>query len=279
MTPNAKACLIDDGGRLWDVPPHRATAAAQRDLRVETARCIRMYARNQTITIVVAPQAVSPVAISRMVEVLHNRAQRTPGQPVFCLSLLKPSDAAPAAVELYRCVKHVVNRLVFLAREADTRDDQRFIRRNLSSSQTVENSSSARLLAEWRRDNGNYRPDVFVPVLRTETAGRYWIHEKIPHRRSFAITEAGPSLRIPDPNYTTQLRGTDIAALPDAGYGRWVLQDFMRAAQPGQPTYDEISAHMFWPETGVIERRYRRLLLPWLNAKGRVVLTSAITSL
>ncbi len=146
MTPNAKACLIDDGGRLWDVPPHRATAAAQRDLRVETA-------------------------------------------------------------------------------------------------------------------------------------GRYWIHEKIPHRRSFAITEAGPSLRIPDPNYTTQLRGTDITALPDAGYGRWVLQDFMRAAQTGQPTYDEISAHMFWPETGVIERRYRRLLLPWLNAKGRVVLTSAITSL
>ena len=279
MTPNAKACLIDDGGRLWDVRPHRATAATQRDLRVETCRCIRLDARNQTITILVAPQAVSPVAISRMVEVLHNRAQRTPGQPVFCVSLLKPSGAAPAVVELYRCVKHVVNRLVFLAREADSRDDQRFIRRSLSMSRTGQDRSVTRLLAEWRRENGHYRPDVFEPVLRTETAGRYWIHEKIPHRRSFTIAEAGPSLRIPHPQYPTFLRGTDIAALPDAGYGKWVLQDFNRAAQTGQPTYDEISAHMFWPETGLIERRYRRLLLPWLNAKGRVVLTSAITSL
>lgn len=282
MTPTA--CLIDDKARVWD-----AGCASLRALcglgvpigdtahfLVQTAGFIRVEIAKRAVHIAFNPHCVTPLAISGLTAFLDRYRSDNGPDVVFCLSVRDDIATPGRVVEIFGSSRQILNRLQFITREVGMPDDERFARRSLSIAEAARDRCLARFLETWRLENGAFNPDAVTPILRSELDGRYWLFERTPERRSYAIGEVGPALRIPDPHFSARLRGTDVNALPDTSCARWLSKTLDEVRRTGRPLYDEVSAHIFWPETGIVARRYRRLMVPWVNLSGRVIITSII---
>ena len=216
------------------------------------------------------------MAIGGLTTFLHRHRSDNEADAVFCLSIREDIAAPRRIVEIFGSSRQILNRLQFITREIGAPDDERFARRSLSIADATRDHCLARFLKTWRRENGAFNPDAVNPILRSELDGRYWLYERTPERHSYSIVEVGAALRIPDPHFSARLRGTDVNALPDTSCARWLSKALDEVRRTGRPLYDEVSAHIFWPETGIVARRYRRLMVPWVNLTGRVVITSII---
>ena len=297
------ARLIDGQGRIWDARSSLLAHAFQLNDQcgdvilqlVDTEGCIHLDLTARRVNVAFNPRTLSPVALCGLLYFLHDH--RLHGNPnlAVCLTILggaapnpdpdAGTDKGPGKgqssrrnsrlVELYRSIGLAANRIQFLIGESQPATLQRFVAQPRAFNPFARSGYFAPLLKLWRTSSGHYDRDALRPVLRQNLKDRFCLIEYLPSRQNFQIAEIGSGLRIPTPRFTSQLAGAALAGFPDDRYVNWLRTSFSKVANTGDAGFEDISAKIFWPETGLVERNYTRLLLPWTTADNRKLILSA----
>ena len=267
------ACLIDERGRVlearpFSVPPTLDQGASQ------SPGCIKVAIASRTVHLAFDPGSVSPMAVGGLLYFLHDRGlHRHPGL-MFCLSSGAGAGTNGSVVEIFPTLAQAVNRLQFLAEDRNPATHQRFTVDAIDLARARTHRNFARLLGCWRDHAGTFDTAAVMPLLRFDFADRYCLFEPAPERDDFRIVDAGGGLRIPDPHFPVRLPGSGLSGFPDFRYVSWLTETYNKVLRSNEPDYGDIAARIFWPGTGLVTRRYRRLLLPWSAAEGRRLLLS-----
>ena len=265
-----KACWIDAHGRVSEAARNHSVAAVSGS----AGGCIRIDAIDRVVHIAVSAKAVSPSALAGMMYFLHDYTADYHPNATFCLTDLTSADATGAVVEVFGSIKQTCNRVQFLVDEQSGRQNNRFVSRSLPLSSASRIPVLARVLDAWKTQKGAFNDTILRPILADELEGRYCVLERSKRRSGFAIIEIGAGLHIPYERFTQRFIGADLSSFPDGAYANWLTIAYRNVMDKGAPRYDEISAHIFYPDTGLVARRYRRLLIPWLSGDGRQLLLS-----
>ena len=282
MGPQPKACLIDNTGRVWDTRSRQLRDQFGLEdaigdiatLLVKTAGCIRIDAVKRAVHISFNPKTVSPVAIGGLMYYLHDQRLHRHPNVVFCLSILEGEASTARVVEVYASIKQAANRLQFLSEEHRHSDQKRFQAHRLSLKFAERSFGLSRVLEAWRAQAAVYETNIIKPILSGDLNNRYCLIGQSHRGCGFTFLEMGSGYRIPFPDYDKRVIGKDLNAIPDTLYAEWLSETYSEVMQKGEPRLEEIAVHIFFPDTGLIARRYRRLLLPWLDKAGRRLLLS-----
>lgn len=278
------ACLIDDQGYIWD-PRSQLLRRRFRlhDIRgdvatrlVQTAGCISVDVSPRAIRMHFDARNVSRVAIGGLLYFLHDHRLHLSADRVFVLTDIGKAGAGirGRVVEVFRTLGQAMNRLQFLADDQGMANSYRFTAIAIDPQRARYHREFSRLLTCWRTSSGHFDGATIMPLLRYEFADRYLLMEQTPRPNGFRVLEAGAGLRIPDPHFTHRMPGTHISGFPDHRYAAWVTATYAAVSTADQPDYSDVSAQIFWPDSGLVQRNYRRMLLPWRASDGRRFLLS-----
>ena len=286
--PSETACLIDDQGDIWDPSSqllrrrfHLDDVQGEVATRlVETAGCISVDIFRRAIRLIFDARNVSPVTVGGLMYFLHDQhLHQSPGR-VFVLKNMGAdvgtANAGPGGpvVEIFRSLSQAMNRLQFLADDQGVSNRRRFVATAIDPARARYHREFSRLLTCWRNSSGQFDGATIMPILRYEFADRYLLMKKTTCPGGFCIVDAGAGLRIPDPQFTQRMPGTHVSGFPDHRYAAWVSATFAKVINSNLPDYSDVSARIFWPDTGMVQRNYRRMLLPWSDSGGRCILLS-----
>ncbi len=283
----SKATLIDDKGRAWDArsPLLRAQFGLSDSLGditirlIQIAGCIRIDAGKRAVHIAFNPKTVSPVAIGGLLYFVHDQHLHKHHDLVFCLSLLEDVATTARVVEIYTSIKSAANRLQFLSEEHRRGKQKRFESKLLALDRAERIPGFSHLLEAWRKSDAAYDQKTIMPILNSALRDRYCLIGPSYRGNGFAIVEMGSGYRIPLPDFATRTPGLELSAIPDAGYADWLAATYSRVMKLGRPLFEDVAAHIFFPDTGLVQRRYKRLLLPWLGQSGQRLLLSVSSSM
>ena len=267
------ACLIDETGRVLDVRPQGAQATPGPGLSPSTGG-ITVAIAARSVHLAFDPESVSPVAVGGLLYFLHDLGLHRQTGLMFCLAVRGRTGPTRPVVELFPSLAQTVNRLQFLAEDRNPASHQRFSAAAIDLARARTHRTFARLLACWRDGRGTFDAATVMPLLRRDVSDRYCLLEPAPEYGDFRIVDAGGGLRIPDPQFIARMPGSGLSGFPDFRYVSWLTETYNKVLRSNEPDYGDIVARIFWPGTGVVARRYRRLLLPWSTADGRRLLLS-----
>lgn len=284
------ACLVDDEGRAWDI----ATSEPAPELRSRfefdepgpagahysprTSGCVWIDHGARFVRIAFNPKSVRPAAIAKSSLLLRNPNLAFENKTAFCLTLIDGQHSNVRLTEIYASLDQSLNRMEFLRGEDGTLEDasfsDRFELKTLTLAHARQTPSLARLLDDWKNRQRVVDVQTTLPLWREEFEDRYSLLAQLPQGRGYSIIEIGNALRIPWKSYALRLNGAELNGMPDARYARWVSKAYDAVLASGAPDFQQITALTFWPSTGLIERRYRRLLVPWIDTTGRRLILS-----
>jgi hypothetical protein len=134
------------------------------------------------------------------------------------------------------------------------------------------------ILDSWNEFGRNAGKATMSRLLKTVTDGRYAIIRHDPSEDSFRIAELGGGYLSFSPRFRTQCRGTDLAAQPDAEYGKFVADAYRRSLQQSEPIIEDVDAIIATHDMGRRRIRYRRLVLsrPGINGENWIVSSSIL---
>jgi hypothetical protein len=278
----SKATLIDDMGRAWDAqcPSLRAKFGLAHDVGdvtialIQMAGCIRIDAGKRAVHIAFNPKTVSPVAIGGLLYFVHDQHLHTHPNLVFCLSLLDDVATTARVVEVYTSIKHAANRLQFLSEEHRLNRQKRFVSKLVPLSSAEQIPGFSHVLEVWRASNASYDQNTIRPILNSHLGNRYCLIGPSQRGSGFTFLEMGTGYRIPLPDYAKRANGLELNAIPDARYADWLSATYALVMKMGRPRFEDIAVHIFFADTGLVQRRYKRLLLPWLGEAGERLLLS-----
>lgn len=290
MLTTTTACLIDDEGQAWDAA---SSAAAERlrarfaiagETRVtapygpRTSGCLWIERTPRLVRIIFNPETVRPAALARADALLRKARPGFASQTAFCLCLIDSRTSDVLVSEIYASLDQCLNRLKFLIGENGADGDpsyaDRFDAKMLTLALARKTPPLERLLEFWHVQQGVVDVEAILPVWRSELEDRFTLLEKMPQQRGYAIIEIGKALRISWHAFVPRLNGAGLLGMPDARYARWASEPFDGILASGRPIFQQVTALMFWPDTGFVERRYRRLLVPWIDTAGRRLILS-----
>jgi hypothetical protein len=208
---------------------------------------------------------VSPVAFASL---LYWLSDEPPDR--ICLAIL----GQQLGHEVHGSLKQVIERMARLI-EQQQGQQPLFTARALSAAALAEDSRFRWLLTNWERSNKRLYWSSFSKEIDRRFAGRFVALQPGKEISELVIERVGTGLRIPDHKWRDSARGTRLADLPDRSYGRWVSKAYLDVLRRGRPRFDDVSAKIYWPQSGRLHCEYRRLILPWIDADGRPLLLSA----
>jgi hypothetical protein len=278
----SKATLIDDKGRAWDAqcPSLRAQFGLADNVGditialIQMSGCIRIDAGKRAVHIAFNPKTVSPVAIGGLLYFVHDQHLHKHPDVVFCLSLLDDVATSARVVEVYTSIKLAANRLQFLSEEHRLGSQKRFVSKLMPIGIAEQIAGFSHLLEVWRGSNAAYDPTAITPILSAHLGNRYCLIGPSQRGNGFTFLEMGTGYRIPLPDYAKRASGLELSAIPDARYGDWLSSTYALVMKTGRPRFEDITVHVFFADTGLVERRHKRLLLPWLGEAGQRLLLS-----
>ncbi len=291
MLTKSAACLIDDLGQPWDTaqPAEVERLRARFDIAANTSvpvpygtrtsGCIWIERTPRLVRITFNPETVRPAAAVKAGALLRGARPDFPTRTAFCLALIDSRISDVLVSEIYASLEQCLNRLTFLigesAADGQLNYTDRFEAKSLKLALARKTPPFARLLESWRERQGVVDLEATLPVWRTELEDRFTLLEKLPLDRGYAFIEMGKALRISWQSFAPRLNGAGLLGMPDARYARWASEPYDGILASGRPIYQQVTALMFWPDTGFVERRYRRLLVPWIDTTGRRLMLSA----
>jgi hypothetical protein len=273
MQGAAQHFIFDDRGQVWEAdslelrqslyfPAHEPNFALQ---VVKNLGFIAAERRRQNAIITFRPRTVSPVAFASL---LYWLSDEPPDR--ICLAILSQQ----LSHEVHGSLKQVVDRMARLI-EQQQGEQPLFTARGLSATALSEGSPFRWLLTTWERSNKRLCWSSFSKEVDRRFDGRFVALQPGEEISELVIERVGTGLRIPDYKWRASARGTRLADLPDRSYGRWVSNAYLYVLRTGRPRFDDVSAKIYWPQSGRLHCEYRRLILPWIDADGRPLLLSA----
>lgn len=290
MLTTTTACLIDDQGHAWDTVSSEAASRLRSHFELtgsgevvapygpRTRGCLWIDLGKRFVRIALNPETVGPAAVAEADALLRNPKLTFESRTAFCLGLIDDQSADVRLTEIYASLAQSLNRLKFLVNEGaverETTYDDRFEAKPLTLALARRTPMLRHLIETWRMGEREVDLEEALPRWRDELEERFTLLEQLSQGCGYGIIEIGKALRIPWHAYVPRLNGAGLLGMPDARYARWASRPYDAVLASGKPRFEEIAALMFWPNTGLVERRYRRLLLPWLDKAGRRLILS-----
>lgn len=124
------------------------------------------------------------------------------------------------------------------------------------------------MFERWRMNGGIYDEADFRPLLRRFAHDRFILLEPRSAQGDLGIVQAGHGLHIPDRRAHAALQGARLVEMGDSAFASWASGIYRGVLEAGQPRFDQIHARIEWPRTGMVERRYWRMILPCRTRDG-----------
>jgi hypothetical protein len=210
------------------------------------------------------PRTVSPIAFASL---LYWLGDNPPAR--VCLAILGDRPRH----EMHGSVKQLRIRMGQLI-EQQQGQQPLFVARSRSLAAVSPHSPFRWLLTNWERSNKRLSWQSLSEQADHSFDGRFCVLRPGKEHSEFVIERLGSGLRIPDHEWRASARGTRLADMPDRSYGRWLSEAFFSLLHWGRPQLHDISAKIYWPQSGRIHCEYRRLFLPCIDADGRPWLLS-----
>ncbi len=266
-----KRCIIDDRGRIW------ASASAQLralyhlsgdNATVEAALtrlvgCIAMRHMRQGLTVELHPRIVSGRALAQLLYYLSDHQPRR-------VSLVV-GDAKLATV--YWSVGAAVTALGQLVRTAQHDPSGSCTLSDLAVELIDEDTALGQLLRRRNETAADFSLELFGRLLEQGLGGR-WIALKPAGADDMRVVGCGTGFGIPTPDACRSLAGAMLSSLPDQRFASWLASSYANPMQARRPTYQLVRTVAYWPDAGVVESEYARLVVPVSDSDGSELLLS-----
>jgi hypothetical protein len=266
MQGRAEHLIFDDQGKVWQANSlefRRSLVVPESEPHfvphvVKSLGLISTVLRRGSVIVTFRPRTVSPVAFASLLYWLSDEPPHR-----ICLALL---DGRPRH-ELYGSFEHVLERLHRLIEARHEQDQPLFTASAVSPGAVTEGSLFRRLLVNWERSNKHLSWRNLSDEVDRRVDRRFGAVRSCKEPSDLVIERIW--LRILDPEWLASARGMRLAVMPDRSYGRWVSEAYLSVLRSGRPQVDDVSAKIYWPQTGRLPCEYRRLILPCIDADGR----------
>jgi hypothetical protein len=110
---------------------------------------------------------------------------------------------------------------------------------------------------------------AYAPVLDPVSSGRWTVVEVDATTGDVRVVDQGSGYPVLHPIFDATAAGRDLQSLADTQYRDWVSAAFVRVANSGQMSFDDVDAIIHWPRFGDLRTRYWRILVPLPGEHGR----------
>lgn len=135
-------------------------------------------------------------------------------------------------------------------------------------------SGLSQLYALWR-DNGGRIGPVVQDFLHRSGLEQRTVFAEQRDQAGLCVVASGGGFSIYDSFPMHQLIGRPLSEQPDLAYGQWVAQAYADCRDAAAPLVDDIDAIVEAPGHDPRRRRYQRLILPWRDNEGSMIITGS----
>jgi hypothetical protein len=273
MEGRAGHLVFDDQGKAWPAdslefrqrllfPENRTDFVPQVVQRLGFISAVR---RRTGATVTFRPRRASPVALASLLYWLSDEPPER-----ICLAILDDR----LRHELYGSLKLAIERMHRLIEAHQEEERPPFTARGLSPSAASDDLPFRWLLTNWERSDKHLSLQNLSGQVDHLFDGRFCAARPGQEPAELVFERLGSGLPVPDPEWRESAHGTRVIDMPDRSYGRWVSQAYLSVLCTGRPEFDDVSAHVYWPQSGRLHCEYRRLILPCVDADGHPYLLS-----
>jgi hypothetical protein len=144
---------------------------------------------------------------------------------------------------------------------------RRLIASDVSPTMLEPRSPAWMLLDRWSEMGTETPVAVLLPLVEELMAARYFMVKRTEiHDLVFDVVGSG--LQVPDKDWHKSAVGRTVESQPDKECWEWAARNHHSVLDVGAPKVTDITAEIYWPESGWVQRSYRRLLMPCISADG-----------
>jgi len=129
------------------------------------------------------------------------------------------------------------------------------------------------LLRRWAESGSQTCVESLTPYVKQALEERYFVVKRTGSRELIFDT-LGSGLKVPDKNWLSIAKGQTVESQPDKECWAWAAERHHLVLDTQSPSLTDIGADIYWPNSGWVNRIYRRLLLPCRAVDGAEVLLS-----
>jgi hypothetical protein len=124
------------------------------------------------------------------------------------------------------------------------------------------------LVQSWSNLRRTRDDDLMRREAQRVLSNRFAVVAARTDRAELMFSEIGDGFANYDAPWRNAAIGRDFAAQPDRAYGDWVSRAYDEAMSDGGPRVYDVDAFIDTPSAGRTRMRFKRVLLPAMNARG-----------
>lgn len=262
--------IIDERGTFWDVN----SSALRRQyhlnddnrtverLLVRLVGCIALRTKGRALIAEFEPRIVSDSALAQLYYYLSD----TRREPIFALS------ASENFTKMFPTFGDALKGISAMVASTRASNGGQCCITDLAVDLIERHSDLGELLHHRVETRATFDMERYRTLLDRRLSGRWLVLEASGTGGDFKILDCGSGYGVPTAEACRNMVGATLSDLPDQKFARWLSSSYEQSVSSSQPIYQSARTVAFWPDTGVVESEYVRLVLPLTASDGKSVL-------
>ncbi len=262
--------IIDERGTFWDVN----SSALRRQyhlnddnrtverLLVRLVGCIALRTHGRALVAEFEPRIVSDSALAQLYYYLSD----TRRAPIFALS------ASENVTKMFPSFGDALKGISAMVARTRAPDGGQCCIADLEVDLIDRYSDLGELLRYRDETRARFDMERYRTLLDMRLSGRWLVLEESGTGGDFKVLDCGTGFGIPTPEACRNMVGATLSGLPDQNFARWLSNSYEQSISSSQPVYQSARTVAFWPDAGVVESEYVRLVLPLTASDGKSLL-------